>query len=126
MTVQPFIQPPIATNDQIAAQLVSGFWGGDSHHFNVTQGGTITVNISTLKASEQALARAALQEWTDIIGLHFQEVAAGGQIVFDNTEDSSGPIAATDFKLFKWDHDLRTRPHLKLMGEHLRDRAQHL
>jgi len=96
VTVQPYSQPPIATNDQIAAQLVSGFWGGDSHHFNVTLGGTITVNISTLKGSEQALARAALQEWTDIIGVHFQEVTAGGQMVFDNTEDSSGPIAATD------------------------------
>jgi hypothetical protein len=96
VSVQPYSQPPIATNDQIAAQLVSGFWGGDSHHFNVTQGGTITVNISTLKVNEQLLARTALQEWADIIGVHFQEVATGGQIVFDDSEDSSGPIAATD------------------------------
>jgi serralysin len=96
VSVQPYATPPVATNDQIADQLVSGYWGGDVHHFNATQGGTITVNISTLNASEQTLARAALQEWSDIIGVHFQEVSTGGQIVFDDSEDPSGPIAATD------------------------------
>lgn len=96
VSVQPYTPPPVATYGQIADQLVNGFWGGDSHHFNVTQGGTITVNISTLTATEQALARSTLQQWSDIIGVHFQEVATGGQIVFDDSEDSSGPIAATD------------------------------
>jgi hypothetical protein len=69
VAVKPYTPPPLATNDQIADQLVNGFWGGDSHHFNVTQGGTITVNISTLTAAEKNLARAALAEWTDIIGV---------------------------------------------------------
>jgi hypothetical protein len=96
ISVQTYSPPPLATNDQIANELTSGYWDGDVHHWAVTQGGTITVNISTLNASEQNLARAALQEWTDIIGVHFQEVASGGQIQFDDSEDSSGPIAATD------------------------------
>jgi hypothetical protein len=97
VSVQPYNLPPVATIDQIADQLVSGFWGGTSHHFNVTQGGTITVNISTLTAAEQNIARTALSEWTDIIGVKFAEVTTGGQIVFDNTEDTPGtPVAATD------------------------------
>ena len=85
LSVQPYVPPPVATNDQIADQLVNGYWGGDSHHFNVTQGGTITVNISTLNAGEQNLARAALAEWTDIIGVTFKEVTVGAQIDFDNS-----------------------------------------
>lgn len=97
VSVQPYSPPPLATIDQIADQLVTGFWGGTSHRFNVTQGGTITVNISTLTAAEQNIARTALGEWTDIIGVKFAEVATGGQIVFDNTEDTPGtPVAATD------------------------------
>jgi Ca2+-binding RTX toxin-like protein len=87
---------PVATVDQIANQLTTGFWNGDSHHWAVTQGGTLTVDIHTLTAAEQTLARAALQEWTDIIGVHFQEVTSGAQILFDDSEDPSGPIAATD------------------------------
>ncbi|WP_308516414.1 M10 family metallopeptidase C-terminal domain-containing protein [Sphingomonas flavescens] len=97
VSVQPYTLPPVASIDQIADQLVNGFWGGSSHHFNVTQGGTITVNISTLTAAEQNIARTALSEWTDIIGVKFADVTTGGQIVFDNTEDTPGtPVAATD------------------------------
>jgi hypothetical protein len=103
LSVQPYVPPPIATYDQIATQLVSGYWqaqGGQSgHHFNVTQGGTITVNYSTLTAAEQNLAITALQEWSDIIGVTFVPVTTGGQIRFDNTEDPSdpGPIAQTEW-----------------------------
>ena len=97
VSVQPYSLPPAVSVDQIADQLVTGFWGGTSHHFNATQGGTITVNISTLNAGEQNLARTALGEWTDIIGIQFREVTTGGQIVFDNTEETAGtPVAATD------------------------------
>ena len=112
LSVQPYTPPPLATNDQIAAQLVSGYWGGDSHHWAVTQGGTLTVNISTLNAGEQNLARAALQEWSDIIGVHFQEVTTGGQIVFDDTEQSSGgPIAATDAN---WSNGIISHAHVHI------------
>ena len=94
VSVKPYTPPPIATNDQIADQLVYGFWGGQSQHFNVTQGGTITVNISTLTAAERNLARTALAEWSDIIGVNFQEVTTGAQIDFDHTGTTA--IAATD------------------------------
>jgi serralysin len=111
VSVQPYTPPPLGTNDQIANQLTSGFWGGDAHHFNVTQGGTITVDISTLNATEQTLARAALAEWSDIIGVHFQEVTSGGQIVFDHSEGSDGMIAATDAN---WSHGIITSAHVQI------------
>jgi hypothetical protein len=96
ISVQPYSPPPVATNDQIADQLVNGFWGGDRHHFNVTQGDTITANLASLTASERVLARAALSEWSDLIGVHFQEVTGIAQIVFSNAEGTSGGIASTD------------------------------
>jgi Ca2+-binding RTX toxin-like protein len=97
VSVQSGTQPPLATVDTIAGYLAQGYWGGDLHHFAASQGGTITVNMSTLNAGEQNLARSALQEWSDIIGVHFQEVTTGGQITFDDSEDTSGnPVAATD------------------------------
>jgi len=109
LSVQPYTPPPVATNDQIADQLVNGFWGGDAHHFNVTQGGTITVNISTLNAQEQTLARAALQEWADIIGVNFQEVTSNAKIDFDNS--GTQLVAATDSD---WSNGIITHSHVHI------------
>jgi hypothetical protein len=111
VSVQPYTPPPLATNDQIANELTSGYWDGDRHHFNVTQGGTITVNITSLNAAEQNLARIALSEWSDIIGVHFKEVTGGAQITFDNSEDSSGPIAATDAN---WSNGIISSAHVHI------------
>ena len=95
LSVQPYTAPPVWTNDQIANQLINGWWnsqGLSAHHFNVTQGGTITVDIHTLNASEQTLARAAFGEWHDIIGVNFQEVTTGAQItITDEADPSAGP-----------------------------------
>jgi hypothetical protein len=111
VSVQPGTLAPLANLDTIAAYLTTGYWGGDAHHFNVTQGGTITVNISTLNAAEQNLARTALQEWTDIIGVTFKEVTTGGQITFDHTEDPKGPIAATDAN---WSNGIISSAHVHI------------
>jgi Ca2+-binding RTX toxin-like protein len=102
LSVQPYTPPGVWSYDQIANQLVKGYWnaqGGDvAHHWAVTQGGTITVNYSTLTAAEQNLAIHALAEWSDIIGVTFAPVTTGGQIVFSDAEDRSagGPVAQTD------------------------------
>jgi Ca2+-binding RTX toxin-like protein len=88
ITVEPL---PVATVDQIATQLTTNYWswrGEDAHHFDVTEGGTITVDIHTLTADEQTLARAAFAEWHDIIGVNFQEVTSGAQIL---VTDDEGP-----------------------------------
>jgi serralysin len=89
LSAQHFTPPPVYSYSQIADQLVKGYWGGDWHHFDVAQGGTITVNITALTADGQTLARAALKEWTDVIGVNFKEVATGGQIVFDDSQDGA-------------------------------------
>ena len=38
VSVTSFTPPVVGTNDQIANQLTNGYWGGSSHHFNVTPG----------------------------------------------------------------------------------------
>ena len=88
--------PPIGTNDQIAQQLTSGYWGGQVHNWAVAQGGTITVDLHTLTAAEQDYALTALSEWGDVIGVHFQQVTSGAQIVFSDADLSTGePVAET-------------------------------
>lgn len=94
VSVAKFTPPPAFDFDQIADQLVNGYWGGDFHHFNVTQGGTITVNITALTGAGQTLARAALQEWSDIIGVNFTEVSTGGQITFDDSDEGAYTTAS--------------------------------
>jgi hypothetical protein len=100
LSVQPYTPPPVWTYDQIADQLVNGYWnseGQSARHFAVSQGGSITVNYSTLTPAEQALAIAALGEWSDIIGVTFTPVTTGGQIRFSDAEDltAHGPVAST-------------------------------
>jgi hypothetical protein len=90
LSVTPYVLPPLGTTDQFADWLVNGFWNGDSHHFPVTQGGTITVNLTALTAEGQSFAREALDLWSDIIGVHFQEVSSGSQITFDDLDQSTG------------------------------------
>ena len=89
LNVTAFQTPPVFTNDQIAQQLVSDYWGDGPHPFNVTQGGTITVNLTALTAAGQTLARTALQNWSQIIGVNFQEVSSGGQITFDDNDEGA-------------------------------------
>ncbi|MEO6360740.1 MAG: M10 family metallopeptidase C-terminal domain-containing protein [Sphingomicrobium sp.] len=89
LSVSVYTPPPLATVDQIADQLVSGYWGGEQHRFNVTQGGSLTVNLTALTADGQQLARAALAAWTDVIGVNFVEVTSGGQITFDDNQEDA-------------------------------------
>ena len=79
-------QQPVGTIADFVDQLVNGYWDGDSHHFAVSEGGSITVNLTALAAGGQSLARSALGAWTDIIGVRFTEVGTGGQIIFDDDE----------------------------------------
>ncbi|MEO8455516.1 MAG: M10 family metallopeptidase C-terminal domain-containing protein, partial [Sphingomicrobium sp.] len=116
LSVQPYTPPGLWNYDQIANQLTNGYWnydGGDGHRFNVTQGGTITVNISTLNAAEQTLARAALGEWSDIIGVNFQEVAGAnnGQIIFSDAEGPDGSVAQTDAN---WAGGITSRANIQI------------
>jgi len=78
---------PTYRTDQIANYLVNTYWtstGFTAHHWNVASGGSLSVNLTALAADAQVLARQALAEWTDVTGIHFVEVASGGQIQFDD------------------------------------------
>jgi hypothetical protein len=89
LNVTTYVGPSVWTYDQIADQLIRGYWGGTQHPFNVAPGGQLTVNLSALTPEGQTLARGALATWTDVIGVRFIEVAAGGQIVFDDNEEGA-------------------------------------
>ena len=82
---------PLFNNDQIADQLLNGYWGGPAgaHTFDVGPGGTISVNVSALTTEGQFLAREALNLWSDVLGVTFNEVASGAQIVFDDDQDGA-------------------------------------
>jgi hypothetical protein len=117
LSVQPYSPPPLWTYDQIANQLINGYWTTQqtsAHHFDVTQGGTITVNYSALTSAEQTLAIAALAEWSDIIGVTFRPVTTtDAQIMFDDSEDPSdpGPVAQTDGT---WSNGIISQSHVQI------------
>ena len=95
LSVSNYVPPSVATPAQIADQLVNGYWGGRSRHFNVSQGGAITVNLTALAGDGQALARQALMTWTDLIGVRFVEVSSGGQIGFDDAAAGASTSSTT-------------------------------
>lgn len=78
--------PTVYTNDQIAFQLTNGYWGGTSHRYNVSAGGSLSFNVQLLTVDGQNLARQALALWSDVTGIVFNEVATGGQLRFDDNQ----------------------------------------
>ena len=85
-----------ASIDTIADQLTDGYWEGAPRQFNVTQGGTIIVNMSLLTADEKFLARSALAMWTDVTGIIFKEgTLINAKILFDHSDGADGPVAST-------------------------------
>ncbi|MBD3764082.1 MAG: M10 family metallopeptidase, partial [Rhodobacterales bacterium] len=91
-----------ATLDQIADQLVYGYWewsGQDWRALDAQVGDTITVDISGLPADTAFLAEMALQAWTDVSGLIFDIVpatlGATAQIVIDDNLAGAFTTATT-------------------------------
>ena len=95
LSVANYVVPPVGTLDQIAYHMTNGYWGGQSHRFDVTQGGTITVNLTALTDTGRAVALESLQQWTDIIGVNFVELSGAAQITFDDLEIGTGAFAET-------------------------------
>ncbi len=86
------------TLDQIATQLTDGYWTNDGlqpRSFNAVAGDTLTVNITALTAEGQQLARWALEAWTAVSGLNFQEVAGAAQITFDDNDSGAYNTSVT-------------------------------
>lgn len=95
LSVSNYVAPPVGTLDEIAYQMTHGFFGGDFHRFNVTQGGTITVDLTGITAAGRTVALQALQQWSDIIGVNFVEQLGGAQITFDDLQQGTGAFANT-------------------------------
>jgi Ca2+-binding RTX toxin-like protein len=88
---------PVYTNDQIANYLTTGFatsQGYTQTHWNVSTGGTITVNISALAAAGQFFATAALKTWSEITGINFTFTTGVAKISF--FDDGTGSAYETD------------------------------
>ncbi|MGL4491170.1 MAG: M10 family metallopeptidase C-terminal domain-containing protein [Rhizobiaceae bacterium] len=83
--------PPVYTTDQIANQLTTVGWTDSReipHHFNVSAGGSLTVNMAGLTADGQFFAREALKVWSDATGVRFVETTGTAQIIFDDTDSN--------------------------------------
>ncbi|MBL0370867.1 M10 family metallopeptidase [Rhizobium sp. KVB221] len=76
--------------DQLAFQLTDGYWtfeGTGPRKFDISAGGEITVDISSLTAKGQQLALWALDAWTAASGLQFLQVTGGSaNITFDDED----------------------------------------
>jgi hypothetical protein len=85
---------PSWTLDQQAKYLTDGYWrdhGGAGFHFDVRAGGSLTVNISALRADNQDAARNALLNWTAVTGIKFVETNGWANMSF--SEDQGGAYA---------------------------------
>jgi len=80
---------PTYTNDQISDFLVYNWLGGAS--FNIGAARVITVNITALTAAGQQLATWALEAWSMVTGITFNQVVGSAGITFDDS--ASGPFA---------------------------------
>lgn len=72
--------------DEIARYLSHGYWedtGRAAHSFDMAPGAVITVNLNALDSTGKDTARAALQSWSAVTGLEFNETS-NAQITFDD------------------------------------------
>ncbi len=82
--------------DQLVSQLTVNYWvnqGSSPFKLIENASDTITVDITRLNALGQQLAVKALDTWSDVSGLNFQQVSSGSQIRFD--DESAGAYANT-------------------------------
>ena len=82
------------TNDQIADFLVNQ-GGTEGIRWDTSSDNVITVNFSRVDPSVQHVVEAALQSWSEVTGLVFQQVDSGEDIKFDDV--ASGAFASRSF-----------------------------
>lgn len=95
---------PAASVDVMARYLTNGFWvetGQIPHSWDTSASNTLTVNLTGVTATMQALIRAALDAWESVANLRFTEVRSGADITF--TAEGSG---ATNRSIYKTNGDM--------------------
>ena len=78
--------------NQIADYLTDGYWsavGYGRSRFDVQPGDTLTANLSGLSQAGRYLAEEALDIWSNVTGLQFQEVSGTANLIFDDDEDGA-------------------------------------
>jgi hypothetical protein len=97
LNVTTWTPPPLWNNDQIAQQLVTGYWGDGMHRFVLDQTRTITVNITGLDFNGQNLATTALQQWSSITGITFVQTSGAAQITFTDDDPDGGAFTESTY-----------------------------
>ncbi len=93
---------PAADLAALAWQLTDGYWQGtgrSARSFDVAPGDTLVVDLSGLTAAGATLARQALDAWSEVSGITFDDTPATGtpaQITFDDSQ--SGAYASSDVR----------------------------
>lgn len=98
LSVEEGTPPPTGTVEELAEYLTDGHWedGGDRRHvFDTSTSNVITVDIASLGADGQALARAAFEAWEMIADIDFVEVNFNADLDFIDT-DSGAYSSYTD------------------------------
>lgn len=90
LKVTAYETPPVWTNDQIAEQLASGYWGDGTHRFVLDETRTLTFNVTGLTAAGQNLAREALRTWGEITGIKFVETSSSSASITFTDDDPFG------------------------------------
>ncbi len=89
----------VADMNTLAGQLTDGFWefnGGSYRSFNISAGGTISVDIGALTTEGQTLAHWALDAWTAVSGINFSYTSGSANITFDDSVSGAYSSSTTD------------------------------
>ena len=89
----------VGTLDQIADYLIDGPWVGSGVKWSTSKDKPIPVDITRLDASGKALARKALEAWTQATGLTFTEVRTEQ---FDNDPSNDRGLVFVNTSLGAW------------------------
>ncbi|PYF11821.1 serralysin [Rhodobacter viridis] len=85
--------PADGTINQLVDYLVNGYWeagGEQARSFDTSVSNVITVDLHNLTTAGQTLARWALQAWSAVANVTFQETTGAADIEFDDLPDATG------------------------------------
>lgn len=78
---------PIYSADEIATQLTTTYWGGQTWSYNLAAtGGVLSFDVSALTSAGAALARTALASWSEVTGIVFREQVGSAKLTFDDED----------------------------------------
>jgi len=92
-TLEATASLPVYSPAQVADYLIEGFWAGfigtsGPFTFDLGPARELSVNLSSLRPEGQALARSALDAWSNVTGISFVERGSNAQITF--SDDQAG------------------------------------